>query len=132
MYLISEDYLAHARSRGSHKYIRREGSSGHYKYIYAEDLRNKPNVSEVAPGDFRYTKGYSPGGTGRAARIGFISNFQVGQYERKHRAGQGAYRGTAGGMKKQKKTRTVQKGMQFLNRLHSGGLLSVLIGSIGK
>lgn len=131
MKLVSNEYLAHARSRGPHKYVRREGTSGHYKYIYAEDLRNKPNVSEVTPGDYRYTRGFSKGGTGKPASLGFISSFQVGTYERKHRAGQGAYRGTVGQMQQQKRTQRYRKGINALNRMRAGGLLNVLIGGLG-
>ncbi len=131
MKLVSDEHLAHARSRGPHKYIRREGTSGHYKYIYAEDLRKNPDVMEVSPGDFRYTKGHVLPGTGRAARIGYVSNFSVGTYERKHRAGQGAYRGTVSQMQQQKRSQRYRKGIDVMNRMRAGGLLNVLIGGLG-
>lgn len=35
---VSIDVLCHADSWGSHRYVRREGSPGNYRYIYPEDL----------------------------------------------------------------------------------------------
>lgn len=44
--LISSDevsvaslYIAHGLSWGKHRYVKREGSAGHYTYIYPEDLK---------------------------------------------------------------------------------------------
>lgn len=36
--MISTDVIRHADSWGSHRYVRREGSPGNYRYIYPEDL----------------------------------------------------------------------------------------------
>lgn len=38
--LHDPNYLSHGISWGSHRYVRREGSPGNYRYIYPEDLRN--------------------------------------------------------------------------------------------
>lgn len=38
--LYDPNYLIHGLSWGSHRYVRREGSPGNYRYIYPEDLRN--------------------------------------------------------------------------------------------
>lgn len=38
--LHDPNYLSHGLSWGKHRYVRREGSPGNYRYIYPEDLRN--------------------------------------------------------------------------------------------
>lgn len=38
--LHDPNYLSHGISWGSHRYIKREGTPGHYTYTYPEDLRN--------------------------------------------------------------------------------------------
>lgn len=38
--LYDPNYLSHGLSWGSHRYIKREGTPGHYTYTYPEDLRN--------------------------------------------------------------------------------------------
>lgn len=36
--LYETDYLSHGIQWGKHRYVRREGSPGNYRYIYPEDL----------------------------------------------------------------------------------------------
>lgn len=40
LYHPNDVYLEHGLSWGKHRYIKRTGTPGNYKYFYAEDLRN--------------------------------------------------------------------------------------------
>lgn len=78
-------YLSHGLTWGKHRYIRREGSPGHYTYVYPEDVQKQGFISRVKSAiDSRNTAGATLLGNPINRRAYQNKSAQVSRMERNY------------------------------------------------
>lgn len=66
---VSTEALSHGLTWGSHRYVRREGSPGNYRYIYPEDLKPTRGVGGHSAAITGFKKSWASGLGGSINRI---------------------------------------------------------------